>query len=157
MFDEYLLILQAASHLLVNYEMNPFKLAFLFLLWALAVQAQLAATVSPMKIISTKAIVLLAMTNNLSAPVESARAVCFLLDDQGRMVGQSSKWVIGGTKDRPVLQPKAGTTFNFVISSPQPFTTTNLTAKVSFSRVVLNGGKLANIPYDVILNQAAHK
>jgi hypothetical protein len=31
-----------------------------------------------------------------------------------------------------------------VITSPQPFTTTNLTAKISFSRVVLDGGKLAD-------------
>jgi hypothetical protein len=77
--------------------------------------------------------------------VESARAVCFLLDDQGKVIGQSTKWVIGGTKDRPALEPKKETTFNFVITSPQPFTTTNLTAKVSFSRVILSGGQAADV------------
>jgi hypothetical protein len=61
------------------------------------------------------------------------------------MVGQSTKWVIGGTKDRPALEPKNETTFNFVITSSQPFTTTNLTANVSFSRVVLENGKLADV------------
>lgn len=126
--------------------MNLIKLnmALVASLVALTAQAQLAVTVSPPKIIAQKAIVSLAMTNNLAEPVESARALCFLLDEQGKMIGQSAKWVVGGTKDRPALEPKSGTTFNFVITSPQPFTTTNLTAKVSFSRVVLEGGKLAD-------------
>jgi hypothetical protein len=65
------------------------------------------------------------------------------------MVGESTKWVIGGTKNRPVLEPKKETTFNFVITSSQPFTSTNLTAKVSFSRVVLEGEKLADPKADV--------
>lgn len=111
--------------------------------------AQLAVTISPVKATGQKAIVLLAITNGLAESVESARAVCFLLDDQGKMVGQSTKWIIGGTKDRAALQPKSGTTFNFVITCSQPLMTTNLTAKVSFSRVVLDGGKLANVRQDV--------
>ena len=134
--------------------MNPIKLSLLFLFCALAVQAQLAVTVSPTKITAQKAVVLLAMTNNLAEAVDSARAVCFLLDDQGKMVGQSSKWVIGGTKDRPALQPKSSTTFNFVITSPQPFATTNLTANVTFSRVVLTGQKLANPETNVKIQNA---
>ena len=117
----------------------------------LTVQAQLAVTVTPPKITAQKAIVSLAMTNNLTEPVASARAICFLLDEQGKMIGQSSKWVIGGTKDRPALSPKTGTTFNFVITSPKPFTTTNLTAKVSFSRVVLNGDKLVDVTKTVTI------
>jgi hypothetical protein len=134
--------------------MNPIKLSSLFCFCALAIQAQLEVTVSPVKLTGQKAVVMLAMTNNLAAPVESARAVCFLLDGQGRMIGQSSKWVIGGTKDRPALQPKAGTTFNFVITSPRPFATTNLTSKESFSRVVLTGQKLANPQTDVKIQTA---
>ena len=134
--------------------MNPIKLSFLLLFCALAAQGQLVVTISPMKITGQKAILPLAMTNNLAGPVESARAVCFLLDDQGRMVGQSTKWVISGGKDRPALQPNAGTIFNFVITSPQPFATTNLTAKVSFSRVILPGHKLANPQTDVKIQTA---
>ena len=137
--------------------MNPIKLSLLFMFSAMAVQAQLVVTVSPTKITSQKAVVLLAMTNNLAESVVSARAVCFLLDDQGKMVGQSSKWVIGGTKDRPALPPKAGTTFNFVITSPQTFVTTNLSAKVSFSRVVLDGNKLADVSKNVAVTCAAQK
>ena len=132
--------------------MPPMKmLSFFVLIGTLAADAQLAVTFSPPKIIGQKAVVLLAMTNNLAESVESARAICFLLDEQGKMVGQSAKWVIGGGKDRPVLPPKSGTTYNFVINSPHPFTTTNLTAKVSFSRVVLDGGKLADITKAVVM------
>jgi hypothetical protein len=125
--------------------MNPIKLSLLFLFLALAANAQLAATVSPPKIVGQKAVVKLAMKNNLTDKVESARAACFLLDDQGKMIGQSTKWVIGGTKDRPALEPKSETTFNFVVTSPQPWTTTNLTAKISFERVILDGGKSADV------------
>ena len=125
------------------------KMLVWFFLGALTVQAQLAVTVTPVKITGQKAIVSMAMTNHLAEPVESARAICFLLDDQGKMIGQSAKWVVGGSKDRPALAPKSGTTFNFVITSPHPFTTTNLTAKISFSRVVLDGGKLADVVKEV--------
>jgi hypothetical protein len=120
-----------------------------FFFGVLTAQAQLAVIVSPPQITGQKAIVSLAMTNHLAESVESARAICFLLDEQGKLVGQTTKWVIGGTKNRPALEPTQGTEFNFVITSPQPFITTNLTAKVSFSRVVLPGGKLATINKDV--------
>jgi len=120
-------------------------LIYFALIYAATVQAQLAVAVSQPKVTGQKAMVTLAMKNSLTAKVESARAVCFLLDDQGKVIGQSTKWVIGGTKDRPALEPKKETTFNFVITSPQPFTTTNLTAKVSFSSVILSGGQAADV------------
>jgi len=69
------------------------------------------------------------------------RAVCFLLDEQGKVVGQMTRWVIGGTKDKPGLASNAKTTFNFVVPLAK-LITTNLTAKVSFNRVILEGGKL---------------
>jgi hypothetical protein len=125
-------------------------------LWPMLAQAQLAVTVSPPQITGQKAVVELKMKNNLAKKVESAHAVCFLLDDQGKMIGRSTKWVIGGTKNRPALEPKKDTTFNFVVTSPNSsgFTTTNLTAKVSFTRVVLEGGNLANVTKDVSVTAA---
>jgi hypothetical protein len=130
---------------------------FLFcipLFYIVTAQAQLAVTVSPPKIADQKAVVELKMKNGLTEKIESARAICFLLDDQGKMVGESSKWVIGGTKSRPALDPKKETSFNFVITSSQPFTTTNFTAKVSFSRMVLEGEKLADPKADVQIQNA---
>jgi hypothetical protein len=124
--------------------MKTIRVLVWFFLCALSAQAQLTVIISPPKIVGQKAVVKMVMKNNLASKVESARAVCFLLDGQGTMIGQSTQWVIGGTKDRPALEPKAETTFNFVITNPQPFTTTNLTAKVNFSRIVLNGGQVAD-------------
>jgi hypothetical protein len=136
--------------------MNLFeKLSCFVVLLPLLLQtasAQLAVTVSPPKIVGQKAIVKLAMKNGLSQKIESARAVCFLLDDQGTMIGQSTKWVIGQNKTG--LEPGATNSFNFVITSPQPFTTTNLAAKVTFTRVVLDDGKLADVRQEVIVSQA---
>jgi hypothetical protein len=68
---------------------------------------------------------------------------------------QSAKWVIGGTKNRPALSSKVGTSFNFVITNPQPFATANLAAKVSFSRMVLDGSKLADMRQSVNVTTAA--
>jgi hypothetical protein len=114
---------------------------FLICLWAFTSKAQLVVSVSPPKITAQKAVVSLAMTNHLAESVESARAICFLLDENGRMVGQSAKWVIGEGKDHQSLQPKTGTTYNFVITNPKSIVSTNLSVKVSFSRLVLEGGK----------------
>jgi hypothetical protein len=122
---------------------------YLVLFCTIAVSAQLAVTVSSPKISDQKAVIELKMKNGFAEKIESARAICFLLDEQDKMVGESTKWVIGGTKNRPALKPKDGTSFNFVITSSQPFTTTNLTAKVGFTRVVLEGEKLADPKTDV--------
>jgi hypothetical protein len=114
-------------------------------------RADLIVTPSAPKISGNKTVVVLGLKNNFSQPIESARAALFLLDDQGQMVGQSTKWVVGGGKDRPSLAAGATNVFNFVITSVKPLTSTNLTAKVSFSRVVLEGGKLANPTKEVTI------
>jgi hypothetical protein len=111
--------------------------------------AQLAATVSSPKVTDQKAVIELIMKNNFTEQIESARAICFLIDDQGKLIGESAKWVIGGVKKRPALKPNKETSFNFVITGNQPLTTTNLTAKVNFSRVVLENNKLADPKTDV--------
>ena len=107
-------------------------------------QAQLFVKASPPKVTGNKVVVPLTMQNNLSEKIESARAVVFLLDAEGKMVGQSTKWIIGGAESKSGLAAGATNSFHFVITSDKPFTTTNLAAKLSFSRVVLEGGKLAD-------------
>jgi hypothetical protein len=119
-------------------------LFFLITILSVAANGQLTVKVSPPNITSQKAVVELKMQNGFAKDIESARAICFLLDDQGKMVGESARWVIGGKKDQPTLEPKKVASFNFVITSPQPFATTNLTAKVSFNRLILEGGASVN-------------
>ncbi len=124
------------------------------LLWPLLAGAQLAVTISPVKTTGSKAIVPLTMKNGFAERIQSARAVCFLLDDQGKIIGQASRWIIGRTRDQAGLA--AGTTdaFNFVVAAARPLTSTNLTAKLSFSRVVLEGGRLADANKEVQIQNA---
>jgi hypothetical protein len=133
----------------------PFLLVA-YLLAAAAVSAQLAVDVAPLKLTGQKAILPLTLRNGLGETVESARAVCFVFDDQGKMVAQATRWVIGGTKDRLALLPGATNTFHFVVASDKPFATTNLTAKLTFTRLVLEGGKQGDPKKDVaIVDQPA--
>lgn len=75
------------------------SLAAAVLLFCVATaSAQLAVTVSPVKVTGQKAIVPLAMRNDFAESIESARAVVFLLDEQGKAQGQPvTRWVIGGS------------------------------------------------------------
>ena len=124
------------------------------LICPLLASAQLAVTVSAPKVVGQKALVGLAMKNGLSNKVDSARAVCFLLDEQGKMAGQAVRWVIGGTKDQPGLPPGATNVFHFVLTGAKPFATTNLTPRVQFTRLLLEGGKLADPARDVVITPA---
>ncbi len=120
------------------------------LLLPLLSSAQLAVTVAPLKVTGSKVVVPLAMKNNFGEKIESARAVVFLTDENGRTVGQSARWVIGGAADKLGLTAGATNAFNFVVPlAKTPSTGTNLAANVSFTRVVLDGGKVVNASQSV--------
>lgn len=138
-----------------NDFMSKIQIGLFLMLLCIHTQAQLVVTVSSPKITGQKAVVPLTMKNNFTEKVESARAVVFLLDGDGKMVGQSTRWVIGGAKDQPALESKSETKFNFVIPATKPVVTTNLTAKVNFTRVVLEGGELADVSKTVTVTPAA--
>lgn len=124
------------------------KTILVLLLGVTMTQAQLVVTVSPVKVTGQKAVVPLTIKNTFGERVESARAAVFLLDEQGKMLGNATRWVIGGSNTNSLVAG-ATNTFHFVITSEKPFATTNLTAKVNFSRIVLEGGKLADPNKDV--------
>jgi hypothetical protein len=134
----------------------PERLALItsLLLCPMLVEAELVVKVDPPKIAGTKAVVRLTMKNSFTDSVESARAVVFLLSEHGKVVAQASRWVIGGSKDGHALEPKQETTFNFVVQASSPITATNLNPKISFTRVVLTGGKLADPAKDVQITVA---
>ncbi|HEV2327619.1 MAG TPA: hypothetical protein VGY56_02395 [Verrucomicrobiae bacterium] len=115
----------------------------LIISFCLSLRAQLSVTVAPPQIAGQKVVVELTMTNGLSDEIKSARAICLLLNQQGRMVGQSTKWVIG--QNNKALEPNGEAKFNFVITTPRPLIASNLTAKVMFSRVNLVDGKEADV------------
>jgi hypothetical protein len=115
--------------------------------------AQLVVTVSRPELTGQKAIVRLGFKNEFDQGIQSARAAIFLLDEKGKLVAQGTQWVIGGEKGRPDLAPAGTNNFHFVLTSSKPFSTTNLTAKVTFNRVVLEGGRLADVTHDVVMKK----
>jgi hypothetical protein len=133
------------------------KPALILMLATTLAHAQLTVTVSPPEVTGQKAVVSLEMRNNLTEAVESARAVCFLTDEQGRTIGQpTTRWVIGGQSgpaSNAALAPGATNTFHFVVTADKPLTTTNLNATLQFSRVVLRGGKMADPVNDVRIQE----
>jgi hypothetical protein len=96
-----------------------------------------------------KAVVRLDLKNGFQERIESARAAVFVLDDQGKMLAQASKWVIGGTREGAPLAADSETKYEFVVQSPKPFLATNLVARLSFSRLVLEGNRPADPVKDV--------
>ena len=118
------------------------KLVLIMLMAAMGCQAQPSVTVAPAKVVGSKAVVPLSMKNGFAEKIESAKAACFLLDEQGKMVGQSTRWVVGGNKETPGLAAGTTNSFHFVITSSKPFSMTHLTVRVQFSRVILEGGKI---------------
>lgn len=102
-------------------------------------QAKLSVEVAEPKQTASKVVVKLTVKNQFAEKVESARATIFLMDAQGKVVGQATQWVIGGTTDRPELKPDATATYNFVITTDKSFTK----AQLLFNRVILEAGKVA--------------
>jgi hypothetical protein len=89
-------------------------------------QAALVIKVDEPKFTGSKAIIKLELKNTFTQKIESARAVIFLLGDQGKVVGQEARWIIGGTKDKPALIPEGTAPYYFVVSTDKPFTKTKL-------------------------------
>ncbi len=114
-------------------------------------QAGLAIKLGESKTYGQKTLVKLEMQNTFTNKIESARGVLFLLDDSGKVLSQETRWIIGGTKDRPALAAGARTSFTFVLQSKAPFTKT----KVTITRIVLEGGRLADPSKDVQIEPAA--
>jgi hypothetical protein len=119
----------------------------IFLLVSAAANAALTVKVDEAKQVGKKVVIKLTMKNTFKEKVESARAQVFLLDDKGKVVSQAVRWVIGGTKDKPGLAPDAETVFNFVVETEKPF----VTKAVSFTRLILEGGKVADVNQNVLL------
>ena len=113
-------------------------------------RAALTLKVAEPKTYGQKTIVKMELRNTFTNAIESVRAVTFLLDDNGKVVGQETRWIIGGTKDRLPLAPDTKTTFNFVVQANKPFANTKVTA----TRIVLKGEKLADVNKDVEVESA---
>lgn len=91
--------------------------------------------------------VMLQMKNTFGEPITSARATVFLIGDEGKVVGQTTKWVIGAAPGGPALRQSASTTYHVVFSNSKPFSST----KIIFNKIVLQSGQLGNPSQDVVI------
>jgi hypothetical protein len=103
-------------------------------------KAELLIKTSEPKTYGQKTIIKMELHNTFTNKIESARAVVFLLDDKGKVVGQETRWIIGGTKDRPPMASDGKTTFNFVVQHEKPFTKN----KITVIHLTLEGGQTVN-------------
>jgi hypothetical protein len=111
-----------------------------------SVYAQLVVRILPQKMAGDKAVFPLVLNNQLSEKVKSVRAVMFLIDSNGKVVGQAAHWIVGANDSHPPLEIGATNAFNFVVStSGKPFATNRLTV----TSLMLNSGKSANPKGDV--------
>ncbi len=122
---------------------------FVMFLTSSSAVAELRVSVEEPKRSGEKSVIKLELANGFPEAIESARAVVFLLDATGKVVGQSTRWIIGGSPNRNSLPPSASTNFNFIVGDDKAFTTT----KVSVTRVVLAGGKLADVSKTVVVQK----
>ena|SRR5437867_2792798 len=109
----------------------------ILLLSAATCTAKLIVKVDEPKRTGQKTVIKVTMKNTFNQKIESARAQTLLISDQNQAGSPEARWVIGGSKDRPPLEPGATTTHNFVITTDKQFTL----KAVFFSKVVLEGGK----------------
>jgi hypothetical protein len=112
-------------------------------LWLLVISAPaaLVVQVAPPKSTGSAAIVKLDLQNTYSEKIQAVRAAMFLIDEQGKVVGQLAKWIIGGGKDRHPLESNAKTSYNFVVVTDKPFVKT----KLIVTQVLLDGDKPASL------------
>lgn len=120
------------------------------LVLATAAQATLLVQTAPAKTTGNKTVIKLALKNSGPEKIASVRATVFLLDAQGKLVGQTARWILGGTKDKPGLPPDAKAAYNFVVTSSRPFTGTRLMV----NRIVLDNGQMADVLKDVTVEAA---
>jgi hypothetical protein len=85
----------------------------------------------------------------LKEKIEAARAQMFLVDDQNKTSSPGARWIIGGDKDGPPLAPGATTTYNLVVTTDKDLKVNN----VVFSKIILEGGKLADVKKDVVIEK----
>jgi len=123
--------------------------ALSMLVGVLAAEARLSVKLDEPKRTGEKSLIKATLKNTFAEKVESARATLFLLDENGKPVQQMTRWVIGGAKEQPRLASGASTTYNFVVTTEKPFATT----KLVFSRIVLEGGSLANPVKDLQMEE----
>jgi hypothetical protein len=130
--------------------MRWFYLALLLL--SLTVHAQLEVRLLETKQSGNKSLVKLELNNTYDQAIKDARAWVFLMDEDGKVVGNKAAWIIGGDRaesgNRVQLPLDKGEKNEYTLAmdtlrsreeDESPFK-----AKITFSRVILADGTSVN-------------
>ncbi|MEO0510250.1 MAG: hypothetical protein AAF065_10375 [Verrucomicrobiota bacterium] len=103
--------------------------------------ANLEVSVSSLDASSNTSLVELEANNTFEQGIKDARVWVFLMDDGGKVVGNKAQWIIGGdSAAKEPLQPEKAQSFKLTVDTQSKPTT----AKVTFSRIILADGTIAD-------------
>ena len=118
----------------------------------LQLEAQLLVRYELPQITGDLAVVRISLQNKSKEDVEAARAVAFLINSEGKIIGQSTRWVIGGDVTT-ILHADTTNFFSFVIPVEEK-AGTNFSTRITFTRLVFAGGRVANPGKETIVFRA---
>ena len=136
--------------------MKCFYLALLLL--PLTVHAQLEVRLLETKQSENKSLVKMELNNTYDQAIKGARAWVFLMDEEGKVVGNKAAWIIGGDKTepenrvQPPLEKGEKNEYTLAMDTLRPTEEGEppFKAKITFSRVILADGTPFN-PQEAIV------
>lgn len=119
-------------------EIVRIALVALVFMLPLTPKAQLAINVLKPEEKASKVLVKTTVRNTFAEPVQSARVTLFLFDQDNKVIGHETRWIIGGgEKIKKPLEPGKETVYYFVFTTDKPFSRSELRV----NQVILKGGK----------------
>ena len=117
-------------------------LSLVFMFFGVAsLHATIDVSVSSIETKGSKSIVRMEASNGYEQGVKDARAWVFLLDAEGKVVGNRAHWIVGGSSEgREPLDSQASDEFLVAVDTKAP----PASAKVVFSKIILEDGTSIN-------------
>ena len=132
--------------------MNKLFLTILFALPLLA-KANLELGSVTTEGTDNKALVQLELKNTFEQNIKGARVWVFLMDDEGKVVGNKAKWIIGGDqKGKAALESEKTEAYSIAVDTQRKATK----SKITFSRLILEDGTLID-PRKHVISSKKHQ
>ena len=146
----------------MNMNLKKLLSGLLFIVSTLCANAQVEIRLTETKQVGQKALVKMELNNGYSQALKGARVSVFMMDEEGKVVGQKAQWIVGGddaTKtDSQNSALESGKKNEYAVAvntlrgqteDEEPFK-----ARITFSRLILNDGTLLNPQKAVIASKA---
>jgi hypothetical protein len=131
-------------------------LSLLLLGATVTARPQLIIKTEPVKIIGSRTMVLLNLTNATAESIHSVKATAFVTNDREVVVGRATRWIVGAVPAKSELAPKESALFSFVVPLDRNYDgTTNLQCRFVFNRLVFANGRIGNVQNDIQISTNA--